>query len=522
MIALAALALSGLFAGPALAGADCPPVEGLATYEAEHEPDGRSYDAVVLKVQHGAAIEDERVAGRTCIQHYAPLAGTDPLSDDDIQDEFRAQLREGGAEIVYTDARSTVARRIEGDTETWMRITSQETAIDVTTVVRMPHRRVLTAPGPNDYAPIGHMPDYVADVPDRRAFDQRPFTVRDGDDTKDVIVQGTRIEIDYALREGGRLASDLDIQENYRAALTAAGAAILFTDERNTVARLERAGRAVWMRVWSEETAINVTVIEEGPHRPSLLAPAPPDHHLLGHMPGYVADPPQKQPLGELTFVVQDGEETHEIKVQGARLEITYTPAAGTMPASDLDIQLNYRAALAALGAQILFTDAGTTLARLVDNDRLLWVKVWSQETAITLSYVKETAFKATPKAVTAETLRATLESRGRVALSLAYDFNRATLRPQSAPIVTEVARMLREAPQMRLLIEGHTDNIGPREANVALAAARAGALRDMLVREGADAARLGVVGIGPNRPVADNATSEGRARNRRIVLVRQ
>ena len=520
--ALAALALLTLLTGAAHAAADCAPVSALPTYEAEHEPDGRSYDAVVLRVQRGASIEEERVAGETCIQHYAPIAGTDPMSDTDIQGEVRAQLREGGSEILFSDERMTVARRVEGGEETWVRIVSQETAIDVTTVARKAHVQVLTAPGANDYAPIGHMPDYVADAPDRRAFDQRPFTVREGEDTREVVVQGARIEIDYALREGGRLASDLDIQENYRMALMGAGATVLFTDERNTVARFDRGGRTTWFRVWSQETAINVTIIEEMPHRLTLLPPSGVDSRLLGHMPDYVADPPQRRTLDELILAVPDGEETREIKVQGARLDITYALRAGATPASDLDIQMNYRAALEALGAQILLAEADTTVARLMDGDRLVWVKVWSQETTISLFFVKETAFKAAIKPTPAEALKTALETRGRVGLHVAYDFNRATLRPQAGPILAEVARLLRETPSLRLVIEGHTDNIGGRGANIALAAARANTVRDTLAAAGIDPARLTPTGIGAGRPIADNTTSEGRARNRRIVLVRQ
>jgi len=63
----------------------------------------------------------------------------------------------------------------------------------------------------------------------------------------------------------------------------------------------------------------------------------------------------------------------------------------------------------------------------------------------------------------------------------------------------------------------GHTDNTGTREANLALSLARAGAVRSYLAAKGIAAASIAVAGAGPDQPLADNASAEGRARNRRI-----
>ena len=519
-IGLFALALAA--APAAHAATDCALAPGLPTYEAGSPPDGRSYNAVDLLVERAGTIETFRVAGQTCLQHYAPMDGTDPLSDRQIQDEYRDRLREAGAEIVYATPQATIARRTAGGEETWVRVTSQETAIDVTTIKVRPRAQVLSAPGPTDYRLLGHMPDYAPESSDRRAFDQRGFMVKDGDETRETIVQGARIEVDYSLRDGGRPASDLDIQENYRTALAALGATILFTDERNTVARLDTPGQSIWIRVWSQETAINITVIEQASHRQTLLPPTPPDHRLLGHMPGYVADPPEKHALEEVIFPLPAGEDTREIKVQGARTDIAYAPAPGAALASDLDIQLNYRNALAAIGAQILFTDAATTIARLDDNGRVLWAKIWSQETAINLTLVDEKGFKSAVKPISAETLKAALDARGRAGLYLPFLFNRPTPRPDATPMIAELARLLRENPKLRLTIEAHTDNIAPRAESLSLATSRATALRDALAQTGIDPTRLTPIGIGPDRPLADNTTSEGRARNRRVVIIRE
>ncbi len=84
------------------------------------------------------------------------------------------------------------------------------------------------------------------------------------------------------------------------------------------------------------------------------------------------------------------------------------------------------------------------------------------------------------------------------------------------------VVTALRERPQLRVVIEGHTDNVGNRDANLRLSKARADAVRAYFIAKGIAADRLTAVGIGPDQPVAPNDTEAGRARNRRVQLRQQ
>jgi outer membrane protein OmpA-like peptidoglycan-associated protein len=74
----------------------------------------------------------------------------------------------------------------------------------------------------------------------------------------------------------------------------------------------------------------------------------------------------------------------------------------------------------------------------------------------------------------------------------------------------------------LRIGIEGHTDSVGQPGYNQRLSAERAASVKAWLVGHGIDAARLDTAGFGDGRPVADNATEDGRARNRRVELVRR
>lgn len=116
------------------------------------------------------------------------------------------------------------------------------------------------------------------------------------------------------------------------------------------------------------------------------------------------------------------------------------------------------------------------------------------------------------------------LQQDGRVATQgILFDTGSDALRPESTPTLKEIGEMLRDHPDLRLVIEGHTDSVGEDDANRALSERRANAVRDFLLEKYTIAPdRLSAEGLGESRPVADNATAEGRQQNRRVELVRQ
>lgn len=124
---------------------------------------------------------------------------------------------------------------------------------------------------------------------------------------------------------------------------------------------------------------------------------------------------------------------------------------------------------------------------------------------------------------VDAAAMASGLERDGRIELQgIFFDTGQATLRPESNAAIEQVAALLRQQPDLRLRIVGHTDSVGDFQSNVTLSQNRAEAVRLALVGgHGIDGARLDAQGVGPAVPVASNDTEEGRARNRRVELVR-
>lgn len=102
----------------------------------------------------------------------------------------------------------------------------------------------------------------------------------------------------------------------------------------------------------------------------------------------------------------------------------------------------------------------------------------------------------------------------------LEFDRAKADLTPESTMTLRELAEIAAECPAFRIEIEGHTDAEGTDERNQRLSDRRAKAVADFLIREGVDGKRLSTVGYGATRPIADNNTDEGRARNRRIEFI--
>ena len=115
------------------------------------------------------------------------------------------------------------------------------------------------------------------------------------------------------------------------------------------------------------------------------------------------------------------------------------------------------------------------------------------------------------------------LAEKGRVATQgIYFDTGSDRIRPESTPTLKEIGTMLKDHPDLKLTIEGHTDNVGSAQSNQALSEKRASAVRQYLVDSyQLDGARLTAKGLGASKPAAGNETAEGRQQNRRVELVK-
>lgn len=129
---------------------------------------------------------------------------------------------------------------------------------------------------------------------------------------------------------------------------------------------------------------------------------------------------------------------------------------------------------------------------------------------------------KVNPDFATAEAIGQAIASEGKVALyGIYFDSGKAELKPESLPLLAEIARLLTKTPQLKLYVVGHTDDSGDYQHNITLSAQRAAAVVTYLVKAaGIDASRLLAQGVGPLAPLASNSADSGRKLNRRVELI--
>jgi len=162
----------------------------------------------------------------------------------------------------------------------------------------------------------------------------------------------------------------------------------------------------------------------------------------------------------------------------------------------------------------------------IFDNpDWPLWLKWNSQGRSLQITEIEwpepddhggKTGHVAAMSVALAKTCRAEVHG-------IYFAFGSAKLVSESDLALSQVSKLLADNPTWVVTIEGHTDSIGTHAANLDLSKRRAAAVRDALAtRFGVAAARLAAEGFGDARPVAPNATIEGRARNRRVELARK
>lgn len=155
-------------------------------------------------------------------------------------------------------------------------------------------------------------------------------------------------------------------------------------------------------------------------------------------------------------------------------------------------------------------------------DDGNIWVHLVTNSAGGSYLVGQEKAFAQTAQLLPASALKQQLDSAGKVALQVNFATDKTDILPDSMPQIDQVAQLLKDDLALKLAVNGHTDNTGDAAHNQALSEGRANAVMAAIVAKGIDAARLSAKGFGQNQPVADNATETGKAKNRRVELVKR
>lgn len=251
------------------------------------------------------------------------------------------------------------------------------------------------------------------------------------------------------------------------------------------------------------------------------------DHPLLARLAGFYLSDADVQEFAPYDFTVEDGTEK---KVEGRYWRLSYWLKEGAKNPGALAISRNYSNALVAKKGRKIYenVDAGggtATTSLPLGDGRTLWVEtsISNSGETYTLTIVEEAAMTQQVE-ITADWLAEQLAKTGSVALEgITFDTGKAVIRAESKAVLDQIGALLARDAALRLEIQGHTDNVGAPTANLTLSQQRAEAVKKYLVdTHGVAAARLTTSGFGDTRPVADNSTDAGRAKNRRVELHRK
>ncbi len=247
-------------------------------------------------------------------------------------------------------------------------------------------------------------------------------------------------------------------------------------------------------------------------------APDCSDHPLVSRMNNFFISECEKQEFGEEEMYYSQDQSR---MVEGKRTVIGYEINEGAPAVSELQIRRNYINAITKLGGTLMYEDKFHAYMKLAKGGSETWVHVRVYDGAASYSlYIIEV--QAMKQEVSASDMLKDLNDKGFVALYINFDVDKAVIKPESMPVIDQIIALLNENADLKVSIEGHTDNTGTAQRNKILSEQRAQSVVSAVMKGGIAKDRLSSKGWGQEKPIAGNDSDEGRAKNRRVEIVKQ
>lgn len=213
------------------------------------------------------------------------------------------------------------------------------------------------------------------------------------------------------------------------------------------------------------------------------------------------------------------------------KLGYTFNPASDQdKPPSPLQIIRNYENAILKNGGKKIYSSTGAdgfqgATFTMSKDGKVYWVALDNMTPGredmcdgFELIIIEMEPMK---QEIAASEMFEKINKEGSIALYINFETGRSEIKPESQAIVQQIAEMMKANPGLKVSIEGHTDNVGTAAANKTLAEARAKAVLKAVTAQGVEASRISAKGWGQDKPIADNKTEEGKAKNRRVEIVK-
>lgn len=212
-------------------------------------------------------------------------------------------------------------------------------------------------------------------------------------------------------------------------------------------------------------------------------------------------------------------------------LDYLFNSDAGEKPKSPLQIIKNYENAIVQNGGKMIYKNSNALDADLEatyylsTKEKEYWIKLFNfggtpNEVERFTLYVLE--MESMKQEIEASEMFEAINKDGFIALYINFETGKSDIKSESQPIVDQIVEMLKQNPDLKISVEGHTDNVGSDKSNQSLSENRAKSVMNALISGGIDKSRLSSKGWGATKPIEDNSTEEGRFENRRVEIVKK
>jgi outer membrane protein OmpA-like peptidoglycan-associated protein len=246
------------------------------------------------------------------------------------------------------------------------------------------------------------------------------------------------------------------------------------------------------------------------------------DHPLLSRMPDFYISEYKDTEFDSHKFIGQDKK---PVSIEGHKYYILYRLNKGAAEPGELKIRRNIQDALKKIGGKVVFDDNFNKVSIIVlqKEGKETWVEVRSYNNMYKQTIVEKDIMKQEVVA-NAEAMDNDINTTGHVSIyGIYFDTGKSEIKPESDAAISEIAKLLKNNDALKLYVVGHTDNVGSFDSNMKLSKERADAVAKALSdKYGTAAARLKPYGVGSLSPITSNDTEDGKAKNRRVELVKQ
>lgn len=253
------------------------------------------------------------------------------------------------------------------------------------------------------------------------------------------------------------------------------------------------------------------------------------DHPLLTRMPNFHITDYKDIEYDSYKFLVEQDKKSVPVNVEGHKYYIRYDLDRGAAKPGNLKIVRNIENALKDIGGKVLVDAANqwgvyrSSTIMVQKAGRETWVHVKAAEASYELAIVEKEGMKQEVVA-DAAAMGNDINTTGHVSVyGIYFDTGKAEIKPESDAAISEIAKLLKNNGGLKIYVVGHTDNVGSFDSNMKLSRDRADAVAKALSGKfGIASARLKPHGVASLSPIASNDTEDGKAKNRRVELVKQ